>query len=457
MTSLSFDTIAAIATPPGRGGVGIVRISGPRAAAIMNQVLGKTIAPRQAVYGPFYERTDAGSQAIDNGIALFFPGPHSFTGEDVLELQGHGGPVILDCLLREIVQLGARLARPGEFSERAFLNDKIDLVQAEAIADLIDSASEQAARSALRSLQGEFSRQIDTLIDELTTLRIYVEAAIDFPEEEIDFLADGKVARDVQNLLTQLDRVLLSTRQGALLREGITVVIAGAPNAGKSSLLNALAGKDSAIVTPIAGTTRDVLREFIQIDGLPLHIIDTAGLRDSPDEIEREGIRRAWREIENADHLLLVVDSQLSASIDLAQLWPPDAPVPLDALPLTIVRNKCDLSNLTPARVIDTPSTITLSAKTGAGLDLLRQHLKESVGFAASGEGNFLARRRHVDALQQAREYLCNGQQQLLETAAGELLAEDLRLCQRTLGEITGAVSADDLLGKIFSSFCIGK
>ncbi|HSB96744.1 MAG TPA: tRNA uridine-5-carboxymethylaminomethyl(34) synthesis GTPase MnmE [Spongiibacteraceae bacterium] len=457
MTSLSLDTIAAIATPTGRGGVGIVRISGPLAAPIMVQVLGKTIAPRHAHYGAFYEHGANGPQVLDNGIALFFPGPNSFTGEDVLELQGHGGPVILDCLLREILQLGARLARPGEFSERAFLNDKIDLTQAEAIADLIDSASEQAARSALRSLQGEFSRHIDTLIDNLTALRIYVEAAIDFPEEEIDFLADGKVARDLDNLLEQLDLVLLSTRQGALLREGITVVIAGAPNAGKSSLLNALAGRDSAIVTPIAGTTRDVLREHIQIDGLPLHIIDTAGLRDSPDEIEREGIRRAWREIENADHLLLVVDSQLPIAADISSLWPGDAPVPLENLPLTIVRNKCDLSNLQPTRIAGSPTTITLSAKTGAGLDLLRQHLKESVGFATTSEGNFLARRRHVDALQQAREYLCAGQRQLLDTAAGELLAEDLRLCQRTLGEITGAVSADDLLGKIFSSFCIGK
>ncbi len=456
MTSLAADTIAAIATPPGRGGVGIVRISGPLVAHVMQHVLGKSIAARHAHYGAFYEQTPAAPQPLDQGIALFFPSPHSFTGEDVLELHGHGGPVILDCLLRETLQLGARLARPGEFSERAFLNDKIDLTQAEAIADLIDSASEQAARSALRSLQGEFSRRIDALIDNLTALRIYVEAAIDFPEEEIDFLADGKVARDLVALLDELDAVLASARQGTLLREGITIVIAGAPNAGKSSLLNALAGKDSAIVTPIAGTTRDVLREHIQIDGLPLHIIDTAGLRDSPDEIEREGIRRAWREIEQADHLLLVIDSQASPS-DLHQLWPTAAPISLDSKPLTIVRNKCDLTNTPPALVEGSPTTITLSAKTGAGIDLLRQHLKNSVGFSGALEGNFLARRRHVDALQQARDYLCSGQRQLLSAAAGELLAEDLRLCQRTLGEITGAVSADDLLGKIFSSFCIGK
>jgi tRNA modification GTPase len=457
MTSLSTDTIAAIATPSGRGGVGIVRISGPRAMAIMQSMLGATIAPRHAHYGAFLEHGDSEPQVIDTGIALFFPGPNSFTGEDVLELQGHGGPVVLDVLLRETLRLGARLARPGEFSERAFLNDKIDLAQAEAIADLIDSASEQAARSALRSLQGEFSRRIEALIDALTQLRIYVEAAIDFPEEEIDFLADGKVAHDLQQLLDQLDAVLASTRQGALLREGMTIVIAGAPNAGKSSLLNALAGRDSAIVTPIAGTTRDVLREHIQIDGLPLHIIDTAGLRDSPDEVEREGIRRAWREIERADHLLLVVDSQLALPADLRELWPTDAPVPTEHLPLTIVRNKCDLSDTAPSIVAGEPSIVTMSAKTGAGLDLLRTHLKESIGFDASGEGNFIARRRHVDALLQAREHLCSGRDQLLGAGAGELLAEDLRHCQRTLGEITGAVSADELLGRIFSSFCIGK
>lgn len=457
MTSLSSDTIAAIATPSGRGGVGILRISGPRTADIMRRMTGRDLAPRYAHYGPFFEQGDAGPQALDSGIALYFPGPHSFTGEDVLELQGHGGPVVLDCLLREALRQGARLARPGEFSERAFLNDKIDLTQAEAIADLIDSASEQAARSALRSLQGEFSRCIEALIDDLTRLRIYVEAAIDFPEEEIDFLADGRVAADVDRLLEQLDRVLASTRQGALLREGMTIVIAGAPNAGKSSLLNALAGKDSAIVTPIAGTTRDVLREQIQIDGLPLHIIDTAGLRDSPDEVEREGIRRAWREIENADHLLLVVDSQLPMPPEPRDLWPADAPVPFDTLPLTIVRNKCDLSGEPAALTKGQPAIVSMSAKTGAGLDLLRQHLKESVGFSTTGEGNFLARRRHVDALTQARAYLCSGRDQLLGAGAGELLAEDLRHCQRVLGEITGAVSADELLGKIFSSFCIGK
>lgn len=459
MNAFVSDTIAAIATPPGRGGVGIVRISGPQARAIAEQVVGKSLTPRFAHYGPFFENPDGKKQVLDQGIALFFPGPHSFTGEDVLELQGHGGPVILDCLLREILRLGARMARPGEFSERAFLNDKIDLAQAEAIADLIDSASEQAARSALRSLQGEFSQRIHELVEQLIQLRLYVEASIDFPEEEIDFLADGKVRRQVEDLLANFDSVMRSAQQGSLLREGMRVVIAGAPNAGKSSLLNALAGRDSAIVTPIAGTTRDVLREQIQIDGLPLHIIDTAGLRDSPDEVEQEGIRRAWREIENADHILFVVDSQTTTSTDPQQLWPAEVPVSLGRQPITVIRNKCDLQAAAPDQKLgDDGSTtiITLSAKTGDGVALLREHLKASIGFHP-GEGSFLARRRHIEALQRAREYVSYGQQQLENAGAGELLAEDLRLSQRTLGEITGEVSADDLLGRIFSSFCIGK
>lgn len=462
MTAFETDTIAAIATPPGRGGVGIVRVSGRLARVIAEHIVGRTPTPRYAHYGPFYEQRENGRQVLDQGIALFFPGPNSFTGEDVLELQGHGGPVILDCLLRETLRLGARLARPGEFSERAFLNDKIDLAQAEAIADLIDSASEQAARSAMRSLQGEFSLRIQALVERLIQLRLYVEAAIDFPEEEIDFLADGKVRQDLLALIHDLDQVLHSAQQGSLLREGMTVVIAGAPNAGKSSLLNALAGRDSAIVTPIAGTTRDVLREQIQIDGLPLHIIDTAGLRDSPDEVEQEGIRRAWREIEKADHILLVVDSTTSDTTDPRQLWPANAPVALGHQPVTIIRNKCDLLGLDAGMEVATdndvaPTIITLSAKTGSGIPLLREHLKSSIGFQGAGEGSFLARRRHVDALSRAREFLLCGQQQLDNAGAGELLAEDLRQSQRTLGEITGEISADDLLGRIFSSFCIGK
>lgn len=465
MTQFNTDTIAAIATPTGRGGVGIVRVSGPLVGCIMRSVTGKELSPRVAHYGGFFERNDASShthphtqpQLLDQGIALFFPGPHSFTGEDVLELQGHGGPVILDCLLRETIRLGARLARAGEFSERAFLNDKIDLAQAEAIADLIDSASEQAARSALRSLQGEFSQLIHGLVNSLIALRIYVEAAIDFPEEEIDFLGDGKVESDIARLLDELQQIQRNAKQGSLLREGMTIVIAGAPNAGKSSLLNALAGKDSAIVTPIAGTTRDVLREHIQIDGLPLHIIDTAGLRDSPDEVEREGIRRALREIENADHVLLVSDSNDTAIADLDTLLPSAASTSLREKPLTLIRNKCDLSQQ-PARLDNgNPTVITLSAKTGAGIDLLRQHLKVSVGYRGNGEGTFLARRRHLDALDRARDYVLQAQRELHTSRAGELVAENLRLGQNALGEITGAISADDLLGHIFSSFCIGK
>lgn len=456
MIRLNNNTIAAIATPAGRGGVGIVRVSGPLVRAIMDSVVGKELSPRVAHYGDFLERAAPQAQVLDQGIALFFPGPHSFTGEDVLELQGHGGPVILDCLLREVIRLGARLARAGEFSERAFLNDKIDLAQAEAIADLIDSASEQAARSALRSLQGDFSRQINFLVEQLTHLRIYVEAAIDFPEEEIDFLGDGKIAGDIIKLSEQLDAVLLNAKQGSLLREGMTIVIAGAPNAGKSSLLNALAGKDSAIVTPIAGTTRDVLREQIQIDGLPLHIIDTAGLRDSPDEVEREGIRRALREIEAADHILLVSDNPQVAAGDLDALLPADTALKLRNKPLTLVRNKCDLLQLPAAINPGSPTSVTLSAKTGEGMELLRQHLKTSVGYQGSGEGTFMARRRHIDALQRGRDYLQMAERELI-SRAGELVAENLRLCQHALGEITGAVSADDLLGRIFSSFCIGK
>jgi tRNA modification GTPase len=458
------DTIAAIATPPGRGGVGIVRVSGPAASHIAGAITRRKLAPRQASYGAFHEHDPVHPDMpaiLDHGIAIFFPGPHSFTGEDVLELQGHGGPIILDCLLRETLRLGARLARPGEFSERAFLNDKLDLAQAEAIADLIDSASEQAARSAVRSLSGEFSHRIDILLEQLIELRLHVEAAIDFPEEEIDFLADGRIAARLQAVIAALTDVMAGARQGALLREGITVVIAGAPNAGKSSLLNALAGRDTAIVTPIAGTTRDVLREHIQIDGLPLHIIDTAGLRDSPDEVEQEGIRRAWQEIEKADHILLVVDSSSETTTDPLALWPAGAPVLPAARHVTVVRNKCDLSGLPLGPVITGDDTghavIGVSAKTGAGIDLLCRHLKESVGYRDAGESSFIARRRHLDALQRTLSALHAGEQQLQALGAGELLAEDLRLAQQALGEITGRFTPDDLLGRIFSSFCIGK
>lgn len=455
--SQTADTIAAIATAPGQAGVGIVRVSGPAAADIARQMLGFIPKPRYAHYGPFLDQ-DGG--LIDEGIGLFFPNPHSFTGEDVFELQGHGGTVILDLLLREVCSHGARLARPGEFSERAFLNDKLDLAQAEAIADLIESSSEQAARCAVRSMQGVFSRRVDDLVDAVTHLRIYVEAAIDFPEEEIDFLADGKVAGDLQQLLDRLEIILGEAQQGTILRDGMKVVIAGRPNAGKSSLLNALAGREAAIVTAIEGTTRDVLREHIHIDGMPLHIIDTAGLRDSPDEVEQIGIARAWDEIAQADRILLMVDATTTDQTEPHEIWPDFIDrLPANA-PVSVVRNKVDLSSETVG-FTDTDGSsapvIRLAAKSSDGLEVLRDHLKQCMGFASTTEGGFLARRRHLDALERARENLLQGQGQLEGYGAGELLAEDLRAAQDALGEITGHLSPDELLGKIFSSFCIGK
>lgn len=455
MTLIDQDTIAAQATPPGRGGVGIIRVSGKKALFIANAVLGLEPKPRYAHYGAF---VDAEGNQIDQGIALYFPGPNSFTGEDVLELQGHGGPIIMDFILRRVVELGARLARPGEFSERAFLNDKLDLAQAEAIADLIDSSSEQAARCALRSLQGEFSNRIHELVESLIQLRIYVEAAIDFPEEEIDFLADGKVQGDLEVVLNNVDTVKSEARQGSLLREGMNVVIAGRPNAGKSSLLNALAGQERAIVTDIAGTTRDVLREHIHIDGMPLHIIDTAGLRDSPDEVERIGISRAWDEIRNADRVLLMVDGTTTNTDDPEQIWPEFVHQLPDPNKITVIRNKADLTGEgIGQREIQGHTLISLSAKANIGVDKLREHLKHSMGFTSTTEGGFLARRRHLEALEQAHTLLQTGHDQLVMNGAGELLAEDLRQAQHALNEITGEFSSDDLLGRIFSSFCIGK
>jgi tRNA modification GTPase len=442
------DTIVAAATPPGRGGVAIVRVSGSLVNHVAIHLLKKTPEPRYATYSNFL---DEANNPIDEGIALFFPGPHSFTGEDVLELQGHGGPAVVDCLIQRILTLGVRLARPGEFSERAFLNDKMDLAQAEAIADLIDAASEQAARNALRSLQGEFSKKIHVLVEALIRLRIYVEAAIDFVEEEIDFLSGEQVSNDLINILKNLAAIQASATQGSLLRDGITAVIAGQPNVGKSSLLNQLSGKDSAIVTDIPGTTRDVLREHILIDGMPMHIIDTAGLRDSDDRVEQEGIRRARNEIVRADIVIFVKDATHSDSADLL------AEIPEHAALIT-VRNKIDLLNETPSLVKENQHTIiSLSAKAGLGIDLLKTHIKACAGFNTNIEGNFSARRRHLDALTRARNFLLNGQQQLVEHRAGELLAEDLRLAQNALNEITGEFSSDDLLGRIFGSFCIGK
>lgn len=449
------DTIAAIATAPGRAGVGIIRLSGPDAGRIARQILGFEPQPRYAHYGPF--RAGDGS-VIDEGLGLYFPNPHSFTGEDVFELHGHGGTVILDLLLREVCEQGARLARPGEFSERAFLNDKMDLTQAEAIADLIESSSEQAARCAIRSLQGAFSQRIETLVASLTHLRIYVEAAIDFPEEEIDFLADGKVAGDLQTIMDDLATILAEAQQGTILRDGMRVVIAGRPNAGKSSLLNALAGREAAIVTAIEGTTRDVLREHIHIDGMPLHVIDTAGLRDSPDEVEQIGIARAWDEIRQADRILLMVDATTTGETRPEALWPDFIHQLPDNAPLTVIRNKVDLSGEAAGYTDDDAApVIRIAAKSGDGLDVLRDHLKACMGYATTTEGGFLARRRHLVALEKARDCLVQGQAQLEGYGAGELLAEDLRMAQDALGEITGAMTPDDLLGKIFSSFCIGK
>ncbi|QSX33688.1 tRNA uridine-5-carboxymethylaminomethyl(34) synthesis GTPase MnmE [Shewanella avicenniae] len=450
------DTIVAQATAPGKGGVGIVRVSGALAAKVAQAVLGHVPKVRYADYCDF---CSADGKVIDQGIALYFKGPNSFTGEDVLELQGHGGQVVMDMLIRTVLDVdGIRMARPGEFSEQAFLNDKLDLAQAEAIADLIDATSEQAAKSALMSLQGEFSNEVNQLVEQVTNLRLYVEAAIDFPDEEVDFLSDGKIANALYRIIDKLSEVQQSAQQGALIREGMKVVIAGRPNAGKSSLLNALAGKESAIVTEIAGTTRDVLREHIHIDGMPLHIIDTAGLRDTEDTVERIGIERAWAEIASADRVLFMVDGTDTNAVDPKEIWPDF----VDRLPanlgITVVRNKADLTGeMVESSDEQGYPVFRISAKTGAGVAQLKQHLKQLMGFNSSTEGSFIARRRHLDALQTASEHLMLGKEQLEVFQAGELLAEELRMTQHALSEITGAFTSDDLLGRIFSSFCIGK
>lgn len=441
------DTIAAVATPPGRGGVGIIRISGTLVPELAANILGSLPAPRQASHRLFKA---ADGSALDDGIALYFPAPHSFTGEDVLELQGHGGTVVLDMLLKRCVGLGARLARPGEFSERAFLNDKLDLAQAEAIADLIDSGSEQAARSALRSLQGEFSESVNTLLTGLIELRVYVEAALDFPDEEIDFLADTEVTRRLEDIKQHLQTIFQKARQGSLLRDGMHLVIVGRPNAGKSSLLNALAGQETAIVTDIAGTTRDVLRERINLDGMPLHIVDTAGLRDSDDPVEKIGIERAWKEIERADLILLLVDDTRHdepENADILTRLPPH-------LPRITVHNKIDLSGKQPGKQGE---HIYISAKHAQGIEALRAELKTRMGYQGEAEGTFIARRRHLQALEETQLAVERAEFQLRAFNAGELMAEELRLAQDTLGQITGKFTPDDLLGEIFSSFCIGK
>ena len=449
------ETIVAQATAIGRGGIGILRVSGPLATVVAEEVLGKCPKPRFADYLSFKEEDGS---TLDQGIAIYFKAPFSFTGEDVLELQGHGGQVVLDLLLKRILKInGVRLARPGEFSEQAFLNDKLDLAQAEAIADLIDASSEQAARSALKSLQGEFSKKVNELVDNVIYLRTYVEAAIDFPDEEIDFLADGKIEGKLREIIDQLQLVRNEAKQGSILREGMKVVIAGRPNAGKSSLLNALAGRDAAIVTDIAGTTRDVLHEHIHLDGMPLHIIDTAGLREATDKVEQIGIQRAWDEIEQADCILLMLDST-DETQTLEQMEKEFLSKLPSHIPVTIIRNKADLSGENANLMQDDRFTIIpLSAKTQQGVELLREHLKQSMGYKTGTEGGFLARRRHLEALAAASEHLDIGLIQLVEFHAGELLAEELRLTQGYLSEITGQFTSDDLLGNIFSSFCIGK
>ena len=447
------ETIVAAATPPGRGGVGIVRLSGPKVPEFAAIVLGDLPTPRRAVFARFL---DARHEPIDAGLALFFPGPHSYTGEHVLELQGHGGPLVMEALVARLVELGARRAHPGEFTQRAFLNDKLDLAQAEAIADLIDAGSREAVRAAMRSLQGEFSNMVRGLTEAVVDLRTYVEAAIDFPEEEIDFLADRELGDRFETVRSHFEGVEQSARQGRLLREGMTVVIAGRPNAGKSSLLNRLAGYDAAIVTPIPGTTRDIVRERIDIDGMPLHVLDTAGLRlEVSDEVEAEGIRRAQAEMRRADRVLFVIDvidDPLGhAYTEERERLPGDVPV-------TLVFNKCDLSVGIP--VADTtagPPRVTLSAQTGEGMDSLRAHLKLCMGYQTLDAGTVSARQRHLDALARARRHTEEAARQLLERRAGELVAEELRVAQQALNEITGEFTSDDLLGRIFSNFCIGK
>lgn len=462
------DPIVAIATAPGRGAVGIVRVSGQGLGPLVQALLGRSLRPREATYLPF---KDATGQPIDHGLALFFPGPHSFTGEDVLELQAHGGPVVLQMLLARCLEAAAqpaaggtepvlprlRVAAPGEFSQRAFLNEKLDLAQAEAIADLIDASTEAAVKSANRSLAGEFSREIHALRDALIHLRMLVEATLDFPEEEIDFLQKADAAGQLARLQAQLAQVQQRARQGALLREGIRVVIAGQPNAGKSSLLNALAGAELAIVTPIAGTTRDKVEQAIQIEGVPLHVVDTAGLRHSTDEVERIGIERAWSEIHAADAVLFLHDLTRAETPEYIAA---DALISRDMaknIPKIHVWNKCEACAPSALALVGADG-VAISAKTGQGLDVLRQRLLQTVGWQAAPEGIYMARERHLRALAAVHAHLSSAVEWLGHRAEHlDLLAEELRLAQGALGEITGEFSADDLLGEIFSRFCIGK
>jgi tRNA modification GTPase len=441
------ETIVALATPPGTGGVGVVRMSGGQVERIARAMLGSLPEPRVATYATF---RDARGEPVDAGLALYFPGPASFTGESVVELQGHGGPLVLSMLVEAAVELGARRAEPGEFTKRAFLNDKLDLAQAEAIADLIESGTAQAARAALRSLSGAFSDAVKGLVDQLTGIRMYVEAAIDFPEEEIDFLGDEELGERLSSCSAAFESLLSQAAVGRVMRDGYQVVIVGKPNAGKSSLMNRLSGEETAIVTELAGTTRDVLRERINIDGLAVELVDTAGLRDNPDRIEEEGIRRARKAMAEADAVLWIQDATEAVPEQIAE------PVP-DGIPVTIVRNKIDLSGERAGTVDGKPPVVLLSARTGEGLDALRERIRELAGFRDLGEGAFTARRRHVEALRDAHRHFQAGRAALRDAHAGELLAEELRLSQQALGTITGEFTADDLLGRIFSEFCIGK
>jgi len=473
LSSLREAPIVAVATAAGRGAVGIVRVSGRDLMPLARALCGRTLQPRLASYGPFL---DARGEALDQGLALFFPAPHSFTGEDVLELQGHGGPVVMQLLLARCLEAaaeadadtgrprlaGLRLAEPGEFTQRAFLNDKIDLAQAEAIADLIDASTEAAARSATRSLGGAFSAEIETLREQMVQLRMLVEATLDFPEEEIDFLEKANARGRLQGLLDTLDQVLGRARQGALLREGLQVVLAGQPNAGKSSLLNALAGAELAIVTPIAGTTRDKVSETIQIEGVPLHVVDTAGLRadhEAADEVERIGMARSWEAIGQADAVLFLHDLTRLAEPRHAEADAAIAARLPAGVPVLHVFNKVDAGQgAVPAVLTPAGPALVLSAKTGEGLQALRQTLLTQAGWQAAPEGVFIARQRHVQALREARGHLCEAQAHAaLDDGALDLLAEELRLAHNALGRITGAFSADDLLGEIFTRFCIGK
>ena len=436
------DTIAARATAPGRGGIGIVRVSGPGVKEISRQILGELPEPRLATYSDFSD----GEDVIDQGIALYFNAPGSFTGEDVLELQGHGGPVVLEMLLNRVINMGARIAAPGEFSQRAYLNDKMDLAQAEAIADLINSSTEAAARGAVRSLQGEFSTRINQLVAKVIELRVFVEASIDFPEEEIDFLSDERIEVQLAEVHQELDKVLAETSHGALLVEGASVVLMGKPNAGKSSLMNLLTGRDTSIVTDIPGTTRDVVNETLQLDGIPLRLVDTAGIRNSLDEIEAEGVKRALAAGEEADLVIAVVDaSEPDANKQAESL--------LEDRRTVVVFNKIDLV----ADIDLLIDGIQMSAKTGLGLQGLKDQLKKRLGLSLNEGTGFTARNRHIIALGYGREALAVASSLLIEQRAGELVAEELRVCQQNLSEITGEFTADDLLGEIFGSFCIGK